>query len=162
MKKKSENLIGYQTLISLVLLGLTGYGFTETVTEPSGPPDLVATSAALQPDPDGRMEFRIGAVVCNQGTGNVRGKLRYYASIDSAITAADELLDEIGVGRLDPTSCAEPERSDRFEVPNAGVTEYYGVCVEPVAGEANCDNNCALAGRITVAADGTPIYDSGD
>ena len=93
--------------------------------------------------------FTINAVVHNQGTGPAASTtLRYYRSTDSTISTSDTLVGTDPVRSLE-VSGSSPESISR-NAPSRTGTYYYGVCVDPVAGESNTRNNCSGGYRTSV------------
>ena len=93
--------------------------------------------------------FTINAEVHNQGTGPAASTtLRYYRSTDRMISTSDARID---TDHVDPVPVSEtmPESLSRTAPSRTG-TYYYGVCVDPVAGESNILNNCSQAFPATV------------
>ena len=111
-----------------------------------GKPDLVASVTSVG---DAGIlyvgeSFTINAVVYNQGTGpSASTTLRYYRSTDRMISTSDTL---VGTDHVDPVPVSEtrPESLSRTAPSRTG-TYYYGVCVDPVAGESDTRNNCSVA-----------------
>ena len=124
--------------------------FTATVLERTSP-DLVASVTSVG---DAGIlyvgePFTINAEVHNQGTGpSASTTLRYYRSTDRTISTSDTL---VGTDPVDPVpvSRTRPESLSRTAPSRTG-TYYYGVCVDPVAGESDTRNNCSGAFTATV------------
>ena len=93
--------------------------------------------------------FTINAEVHNQGTGpSASTTLRYYRSTDRTISTSDA---RIGTDPVDPvTVSGASTESTSWTAPSRTGTYYYGVCVDPVAGESNTRNNCSGAFAATV------------
>ena len=124
--------------------------FTATVLERTSP-DLVASVTSVG---DAGIlyvgeSFTINAEVHNQGTGpSASTTLRYYRSTDRTISTSDTL---VGTDPVDPVpvSMTRPESLSRTAPSRTGIY-YYGVCVDPVAGESDTRNNCSGAFTATV------------
>ena len=123
----------------------------------SGSPDLVASVTSVG---DAGIlyvgeSFTINAQVHNQGDGPAASTtLRYYRSTDSTISTSDARR---GTDHVDPVpvSGTRPESIGRT-APSSTGTYYYGVCVDPVAGESNTRNNCSEAFTAVVLERGSP------
>ena len=123
----------------------------------SGSPDLVASVTSVG---DAGIlyvgeSFTINAQVHNQGDGPAASTtLRYYRSTDSTISTSDA---QSGTDHVDPVpvSGTRPESIGRT-APSSTGTYYYGVCVDPVAGESNTRNNCSEAFTAVVLERGSP------
>ena len=123
----------------------------------SGSPDLVASVTSVG---DAGIlyvgeSFTINAQVHNQGDGPAASTtLRYYRSTDSTISTSDA---RSGTDHVDPVPVAgtRPESIGRT-APSSTGTYYYGVCVDPVAGESNTRNNCSEAFTAVVLERGSP------
>ena len=93
--------------------------------------------------------FTINAEVHNQGTGPAASTtLRYYRSTDATISTSDTRIGTDPVRSLE-VSGSSPESISR-NAPSSAGTYYYGVCVDPVAGESNTRNNCSGGYRTSV------------
>ena len=77
---------------------------------------------------------------------------RAHQSEDATITTSDRVVSEdIRIEALAPADTATVRL--RISVP-AGATAgstYFGMCVDPVTGEANTGNNCSTAARLTIS-----------
>ena len=97
--------------------------------------------------------FSLSATVRNQGGGSSIEwtTLRFYQSRDAAISTADT---EVGTWAVSPLEASESqERTLRFlQLPSDGGTYYYGACVDPLAGEADTQNNCSGGVTVTVSS----------
>ena len=130
--------------------------FTAMVLERTSP-DLVASVTSVG---DAGIlyvgeSFTINAEVYNQGTGPAASTtLRYYRSTDRTISTSDTL---VGTDHVDPVpvSGTRPESISRTAPSRTG-TYYYGVCVDPVAGESDTRNNCSDAYPVDVDEPGKP------
>ena len=132
------------------ILNNCSQAFPATVLERTSP-DLVASVTSVG---DAGIlyvgeSFTINAEVHNQGTGPAASTtLRYYRSTDRMISTSDARID---TDHVDPVPVSEtmPESLSRTAPSRTG-TYYYGVCVDPVAGESNILNNCSQAFPATV------------
>ena len=123
---------------------------TVTVIEPSGQPDLVVGTPAVNYSevPAGEA-FTLSASVRNRGEAPAAPTtLRYYRSVDATISTRDTLAGTDAVIALSANgssgeSIALNARAD------AGVY-YYGACVDAVADESDTTNNCSSAVTVTV------------
>ena len=115
-------------------------------------PDLVIASIKTIPATLGPgVKFRLYATLKNQGTADSEATtLRYYRSTNDRITDGDK---QVGWGHRDPLA---PNKTIRrylpLTVPTTPGTYYYGVCVDPVANEADTGNNCSEAIKVTVGS----------
>ena len=101
--------------------------------------------------------FQINTLVRNQGRATSDATtLRYYLSVDETISLEDTEVDSDSVaalsGRGAHASRRRADLSKTLTAPDTPGTHYYGVCVDPVAGDANVSNNCSQAIAITVEA----------
>ena len=91
------------------------------------------------------------AIVSNTGGGpSTAATLRWYRSIDSAITTADipvgtSVISSLGAGN-------SVTISNTITVANSVGTNYYGACVDNLTGELQRANNCSSAVEIVVVA----------
>ena len=93
--------------------------------------------------------FTLSATVRNQGNGkSAATTLRYYRSLDNAISTDDTGVGTDAVGSL-PASGASPE-SIRLTAPVSAGIYYYSACVDPVSGESRTGNNCSQSVPVTV------------
>ena len=131
--------------------GLTAsLSFAVTVT---GSPDLVAS---VSPDsvaiaPGGSFEYAVA--VRNRGdVAAPATTVRTFASADSVVTTADEMVGEASnVPALGPGESAS--RTASMTVSSSallGTVMWVGECVDPVEGEWDTDNNCSAALKVTV------------
>ena len=99
--------------------------------------------------------FTINAEVYNQGTGPAASTtLRYYRSTDRTISTSDTLVD---TDPVDPVLVSGTSlESISRTAPSRTGTYYYGVCVDPVAGESDTRNNCSDAYPVVVDEPGKP------
>ena len=114
--------------------------------EPETSPDLMVGSASVD---DSSLEtgasFTLSATVSNVGDGeSAATTLRYYRSTDVAITSSDTQVGTDAVGVL-AASATSPE-SISLTAPEDAGTYYYGVCVDPVAGESRHDEQLLRIG----------------
>ena len=116
----------------------------------SGVPDLVVQSAAVNDSSLNTGEsFTLSATVRNQGNAqSASTTLRYYRSLDNAISTDDTGVGTDAVGSL-PASGSSDE-SISLTAPSVAGTYYYGACVDPVSGESNAGNNCSNAVSVRV------------
>ena len=119
-------------------------------------PDLIVESiSANKSTVDPGEEFRLEAVVRNQGIGKParRATLGYYLSDDANITKSDTPVgeDRISEENLDPdgTTKGIATRTESIPAPIEPGVYYYGACVE-VRFESDTRNNASSAIAITV------------
>ena len=119
--------------------------------EPETSPDLMVGSASVDDSsPETGASFTLSATVSNAGDGeSVATTLRYYRSTDVAITSSDTAVGTDAVGVL-AASATSPE-SISLTAPEDAGTYYYGVCVDPVAGESDTTNNCSGSVQVVVS-----------
>ena len=119
-------------------------------------PDLaVDTPSVSDTAPTAGASVSLSATVRNQGSGRSDSTtLRYYRSSDSTITSGDTEVGTDYVSRLDASASGD-EFISVTAPPTAG-TYYYGACVDSVSDEADTNNNCSSAVRVTVGAAPVP------
>ena len=128
-----------------------------TVTVGAAPaPDLVVDApTASEGAPAAGARFTLSATVRNQGSGRSDSTtLRYYQSVDSAITTGDTEVGTDSVFRLDASS--NGDESISLTAPSTAGTYYYGACVDAVSDESDTTNNCSPAVTVTVGAAPAP------
>ena len=122
-----------------------------------GASDLVVESPSVSDDTlTPGEEFILSVTVRNKGGGiTPLISLAYYRSGDRRISASTdtqvgpiEFLSSLGANKSDT-------QSRTITVPTTPGTYYYGACVRTYAGEADRDNNCSTAVKITVAQETT-------
>ncbi len=114
--------------------------------------DLVVTSVSASDDTlESGQSFDLRATVRNAGTGaSTATTLRYFRSSDATISMGDTEVGTEAVGAL--AAAGASDESIGLTAPSTAGTYYYGVCVDPVSGESNSQNNCSSAVRVTVSA----------
>ena len=124
-------------------------------------PDLVVETPAVDDGtPDAGAAITLSATVRNQGDGaSAPTTLRYYRSIDSAITSADTPVGTDSVGGLDASGTSA--ETIRLTAPDTPGTYHYGACVDAVAGESDPGNNCSTAVTVAVGAAPAPACSPG-
>ena len=91
--------------------------------------------------------FTLSATVRNRGAGPTGAtQLVYYRSYNRGISNADSALHTANVSPL-AGSGSEPH-SREITAPTTPGEYYYGVCVKPVSGESNRNNNCSTPGTL--------------
>ena len=122
----------------------------------AGAPDLVVESPSVSDgSPDVGAFFTLSATVRNQGDGSSAATtLRYYRSIDAAITIGDTPVGTDAVRALSASSTSD--EATRLTAPASAGTYYYGACVESVTGESDTGNNCSSAVTVAVGVAGAP------
>ena len=122
-------------------------------------PDLVVESPEVSSStvvPEG--SFTLSATVRNQGAGrSASTTLRYYRSLDSAISTGDTEMGTDSVFGL--SGGASGLESIRLTAPVSPGTYYYGACVEPVSGESDTGNNCSAGVPLRVESGGGAAAD---
>ena len=99
--------------------------------------------------------FDLGSTVGNHGSREAAATtLRYYRSVDAAITAADTEIGTAAVAALAPG--ATVGRALTLNAPPAPGTYYYGACADAVPEETNTDNNCSAAVSVAVTVVSRP------
>ena len=121
-----------------------------------GSPDLMVHPSILIPDVVTRGErFTWGTKIENIGSGLAAATSgRRYLSDDTTIDATDRLLGIISVPARGPTGTYL--QSHNGPVPVGAGAYYLGVCVDPVPGETNIDNNCSVGARLVIEDRGSP------
>ena len=112
------------------------------VVVPSGP-DLVLEMPAVSKDTlEPGESFTLSVTVRNQGSaGSGSTTLRYSTVLDT----------EVGTSALDSlVASASSTASITLTAPSREGSSYYKVCVDPVPGETNTDNNCSNLVWITI------------
>ena len=113
-------------------------------------PDLIVESptvdqATLAP----QQSFTLTASLRNRGLdASDAVSLAYYLSTDAFISS-----DDLAVGTSSEpalSASASARVSTTLTAPSEVGVHYVGVCVAPVAGERNTDNNCSTGVRITI------------
>ena len=122
----------------------------------AGAPDLVVESPSVSDSsPDAGASFTLSATVRNRGTASsATTTLRYYRSIDAAITTGDTPVGTDAVRALSASSTSD--EATRLTAPASAGTYYYGACVESVTGESDTGNNCSSAVTVAVGVAGAP------
>ena len=123
-----------------------------------GSPDLMAHPSLLIPDnvtPGSR--FTWSAKIENKGTGLAAAtSMRRYISDDATIDATD-VLASLGISSVQPMDpMGSHTGTHTMNVPDEAGTYYLGVCVDPVPGETNTENNCSVGTRLIVEERGSP------
>ena len=121
--------------------------------------DLVVESPTVNASDLGVSEqFFLTVTVRNQGDSDAPSTLlRYYLSSDATIEPDDT---EVLTKSIDPLGAYETSgetliRLVTLTAPTVPGQYFYGVCIDPVAGESNTQNNCSGAVSVTV---GGPDY----
>ena len=86
--------------------------------------------------------FTLAATIRNRGDRrSAATTLRYYRSVNAAISASDA---EIGTDRVEslPASATSDELFRVTTSPSGAY--YFGACVDPVPGETDPGDNCAV------------------
>ena len=120
-------------------------------------PDLVVGSlSASKSEVDPGESFQLRTVVRNQGASTApRTTLRYYRSVDAAISRRDDTeIHATTVGRLAAGTAFDLSVS--VAAPSNAGSYYYGACVDPVANESDSGNNCSTAVAVAVVEDVRP------
>ncbi|MDE3258692.1 MAG: hypothetical protein OYM47_12725 [Gemmatimonadota bacterium] len=130
--------------------------FGTVISSPDGRgPDLVVAAPEVSDNAltSGR-KFTLIATARNRGSGRADSTvLRFYRSWDATISRSDRDVGSHGVRGLAALSAVEA--SIRLSAPSAG-EYFYGACIEPVAGEADTENNCSNSVSLTVAPRASP------
>ncbi|MYG16960.1 MAG: hypothetical protein F4207_11150, partial [Gemmatimonadetes bacterium] len=124
-------------------------------------PDLVVvdwvadrTSVVLNQD----VNFK--ATIANRGTrASAPTTIRFLVSSNSTITTADQELEMANV----PTTAPNEGGTWNVSVSSRrSQTAYFGVCIDPVSGETNTQNNCSQGIQIRFGTGaGGSIVDAG-
>ena len=121
--------------------------------------DLVVESPTVNASDLGVSEqFFLTVTVRNQGDSDAPSTLlRYYLSSDATISSDDT---EVDTTSIDPLGAYETSGETlillvTLTAPTVPGQYFYGVCIDPVAGESNTQNNCS--GAVSVTVDG-PDY----
>ena len=122
------------------------------VPEPPPPstPDLVVASPSVSDSgPATGASFTLSATVRNDGNGEAAATtLRYYRSLDSAITASDTEVGTDAVAAL--TASGSGSESVALTAPSSAGRYYFGACVDAVTGESDTTNNCSGSVQVDV------------
>ena len=118
----------------------------------SGAPDLVVENASVSDSsPNAGASFTLSATVRNQGNRpSVSTILRYYRSLDNAISANDTLVGTDAVWGWSLPASGSSNESISLTAPSSAGTYYYYACVDPVSGETARGNNCSNAVSVRV------------
>ena len=134
---------------------------SDPVVPPSNPttpesPDLVVETPLVSSDylfPGD--SFTLSATVRNQGTAAAPATtLRFYQSLDTAITISNTEIGTADVAALNPDGTAEI--SITLNAPITLGTHHYGACVDTVNNEADSNNNCSPPVTLTVSDPESP------
>ncbi len=127
---------------------------TEVIDATASGADLWVVASASEVELSPGEAFELTATVGNRGgSGASATTLRYYRSVDAAITAADT---ELGTDAVDALAAGVASReSVSLNAPSAPGTYHYGACVDAVRGETNAANNCSGV-AVTVAVEARP------
>ena len=119
------------------LLGLYLFGPTASV------PDLVVGTATVSDSsPTVGVTFAVSATVRNEGTGSSdTATLRYYRSVDSAVTPTDAPVGAAPVDEIGPS--LNSAEAIVLAAPTTPGTYFYGACVDTVFGESDTADNCS-------------------
>ncbi len=91
----------------------------------------------------------------NAGNANSAAtRARAHQSADATITTSDRVITsrDVAISALVPDATADIELTLNVAPNAAPGTGYIGMCVDPVTGESNTDNNCSAAITLTVAS----------
>ena len=116
-------------------------------------PDLVVELAPVSVDSlEPRERFTLDLTVRNQGGGPSNSTtLRYYLrSIDTTVSIQ---VGTDSVGSLGPSGSRDYLLT--LTAPSSDGIYYYHVCIDPVPGESDMQNNCSNVARITVGQTST-------
>ena len=124
-------------------------------------PDWVVAYFGLTPKSvNARERFVLTALVRNSGDGDaaVSPRLRYYYSLDAAISSDDT---EVGSDLMHPPLEASASREEAIflTAPSYGGTYHYYACVDAIATESDTSNNCSRTVALTVAGPPRPQPD---
>ncbi len=123
-----------------------------TVTGSS--PDLVASVSPDSVAATSGVSFDFTITIRNQGNAAAPATtVRVFSSANSEITTSDREVGETSVRALGPGESVEGDASITVTGPS-GAVGYLGVCVDPVEGESDTDNNCSAALKVTISATG--------
>ena len=130
--------------------GMGGTGDGNGGGQAAGPDLAVQSASASNVSPGPGDAFTLSATVRNRGAGQAAATtLRYYRSTDGTITSSDTELGTDALGAL--AASATSTQSIGLSAPSTAGTYFYGVCVDPVAGESDSGNNCSAAVSVTVS-----------
>ena len=117
---------------------------------PATSPDLVVDAAEVDTATiEAGLLFTLAVRVRNRGDGPADATtLRYYRSNNATITTHDMPVGAVPLGGL--AAGASSSEHIRVSAPDVAGTNYYGACVDTVAGESERSNNCSDAVRVTV------------
>ena len=119
------------------------------VEEPQQPDLEVGTPTVNDSIPETGATFTLSATVSNAGDAeSAATTLRYYRSVDAAITTADTEVGTDDVGALSASGTSD--ESIELTAPSDAGAYYYGACVDAVAGESDTTDNCSASVRVDV------------
>ena len=112
--------------------------------------DLAVTPPSVSDSgPAAGAPFTLSATVRNAGDGTSEATtLRYYRSMDAAITTTDTEVGTDAVAEL--AASGTGKESVELVAPSAAGTYYYGACVDAVTAETDTTNNCSTSVRVAV------------
>jgi len=115
-----------------------------------GAPDLVIDSILVDPEQWFlEQSVYVQAEVLNDGDGSSSATVTdFYLSTDSVIDTGDQDFGNFNVPALEPAETWVPNL-ETVLTPEPG-TYWIGVCVRPVEGESNIDNNCSDGVQVQV------------
>ncbi len=130
-------------------IGVSYSGGVDLIVDTPSVSDITLTAGQI---------FTLQATVRNQGRSlSDATMLYYYQSDDAIISSSDTRIGSDTVGWLSRSESSS--ESNNVYAPSRAGTYYYGVCVAPVSGESNTDNNCSPGVRVTVSGgDGSITY----
>ena len=120
----------------------------------SGAPDLVFTgvSPRTQTVPRGDTVRATFAIRNNGTVASTATTVRVFASDNSTISTSDTELFDASLPAY-PANAEDSLRVSWTVSPTAPlITIYWGLCVDPVAGESDTSNNCSESVRLTITA----------
>ena len=125
-------------------------------------PDLVVKSPTASDDgPVAGAPFTLSATVRNAGDGASEATtLRYYRSMDAAITTSDTEVGTDAVAAL--AASGTSSESVSLTAPSTAGTYYYGACVDAVTAETDAGDNCSTSVKVAVQATVTEPQDRQD
>ena len=119
------------------------------VEEPKFPDLEVGTPTVDDSSPETGATFTLSATVSNTGDGeSPTTTLRYYRSMDSAITTSDTEVGTDDIGTL--TASGTSAESISLTAPSTAGTYYYGACVDSVTDESDTTDNCSSSVQVDV------------
>ena len=113
-------------------------------------PDLIVNLRSSRTDLTPSETITLTAMLRNTGGSSAAAiTLRWYRSADSTIDTTDTQVSNTALSSL--AAGGSSNVSVSITLPDTPSTNYYGVCVDPVAGEHYTNDNCSSVVRVVAA-----------